>query len=44
MRRRQALDRKLARVVDIACEQAYYDLDGPLERYLQHALAEASLV
>jgi hypothetical protein len=43
MRRRQALDRKIARAVDIACEQAYYDLDGPLERHLENALADASL-
>ena len=41
--RRQALDRKIARAVDIACEQAYYDLDGPLERHLENALADANL-
>jgi hypothetical protein len=41
--RREALDRTLARAVDIACEQAYYDLYGPLERHLENALAEASL-
>ena len=43
MLRRQALDRRLARAVDIACEQAYYDLDGPLESHLENALADASL-
>ena len=43
MLRRQALDRKLARAVDVACEQAYYDLDGPLERHLENALADAGL-
>ena len=43
MRRRQVLDRKLARAVDIACEQAYYDLDDPLERHLENALDDASL-
>ena len=43
MLRRQALDKKLARAVDVACEQAYYDLDGPLERHLENALADASL-
>lgn len=41
--RRRALDKKLARAVDTACEQAYYDLDGPLERHLENALADASL-
>ena len=43
MVRRRALDRKLVRAVDIACEQAYYDLDSPLERHLEHALADAGL-
>ena len=43
MMRRQALDRGLARAVDIACEQAYYDLDDRLERHLQNALADAGL-
>jgi hypothetical protein len=43
VRRRQKLDRKIARAVDIACEQAYYDLNGPLERHLENALAEANL-
>ena len=43
MLRRQALDPKIARAVDIACEQAYYDLDGPLERHLENALADADL-
>ena len=43
MLRRQALDRSLARAVDIACEQAYYDLDDPLECHLENALADASL-
>lgn len=43
MRRRQVLDRKLARAVDIACEQAYYDLDDPLERHLENAPDDASL-
>ncbi|HET7911976.1 MAG TPA: hypothetical protein VFL49_08085 [Pseudolabrys sp.] len=43
MLRQQALDRKLARAVDRACEQAYYDLDGALERHLQNALADAGL-
>jgi hypothetical protein len=43
MLRRQALDRRLARAVDIACEQAYYDLDDPLECHLENALADASL-
>jgi hypothetical protein len=43
MLRRQALDRALAQAVDIACEQAYYDLDGPLERHLENALADAGL-
>jgi hypothetical protein len=44
MLRRQALDKKLTRAVDSACEQAYYDLDGPLERILENALTDASLV
>lgn len=43
MRRRQSLDKKLARAVDIACEQAYYDLSDPLERHLENALADAGL-
>ena len=43
MVRRQALDRTLARAVDIACEQAYYDLDDPLERHLENAVADAGL-
>lgn len=43
MLRRQAFDRKLARAVDIACEQAYYDLDGPIERHLESALADTGL-
>jgi hypothetical protein len=29
--------------VDNACEQAYYDRDGPLERHLENALADANL-
>ena len=43
MLRRQALDRRLARAVDIASEQAYYDLDDPLESHLENALADAGL-
>jgi hypothetical protein len=43
MVRRQALDGKLAQAVDRACEQAYYDLDDPLERHLQDALTDAGL-
>src|SRR5262245_21643836 len=43
MARRQALDGKLAQAVDRACEQAYYDLDDPLERHLQDALTDAGL-
>jgi hypothetical protein len=43
MLRRRALDTTLARALDIACEQAYYDLDGPLECHLENALADASL-
>lgn len=43
MMRRQALDRGLVRAVDVACEQAYYDLDGRLECHLQDALADAGL-
>ena len=43
MLRRKALDRKLATAVDFACEQAYYELDDPLERHLEDALVDADL-
>ena len=43
MLRRQALDRRLAQAVERACEQAYYDLDNPLERHLENAVAHAGL-
>jgi hypothetical protein len=43
MVRQQAIDSRLARAVDIACESAYYDLDDRLERHLQNALSDAGL-
>jgi hypothetical protein len=43
MRRRQGLDPKIRGSVDIACETAYFDLDGPLERHLEAALEDAGL-
>jgi hypothetical protein len=43
MRRRQGLDPKTRGSVDIACETAYFDLDGPLERHLEVALEDAGL-